>query len=116
MLNDFLPDDIGVSVSYPLPGTLFYERVKGELQKKANWTDSNEMVLMFKNTYSPAFYKELHQYIHKNFRKHQGYDSVRSIFCNADGLSFETLRRMTMLGYYIPATFIQKRKLEAEWK
>jgi radical SAM superfamily enzyme YgiQ (UPF0313 family) len=28
MINELVPHEIGISVSYPLPGTLFYERVK----------------------------------------------------------------------------------------
>src|SRR5476651_892769 len=59
MIGDLLPYEIGISVSYPLPGTAFYQKVKAELQKKTNWTDSDEMALMYKNTYPPAFYKQL---------------------------------------------------------
>ncbi len=68
MLLTTMPDDIGVSVSYPLPGTGFYETVKSQLGEKSNWTDSDDLALMFKNTYSPEFYKRLHRYVHKRFR------------------------------------------------
>ena len=34
MINELLPSEIGISVSYPLPGTVFYEKVKAELKKK----------------------------------------------------------------------------------
>lgn len=71
MLFETMPDDIGVSVSYPLPGTGFYEKVKSELSQKANWTDSDDLDLMFKNKYSAEFYKRLHRYIHKRFRMKQ---------------------------------------------
>ena len=37
LVRQALPDDIGVSVSYPLQGTKFYERVKEELGAKGNW-------------------------------------------------------------------------------
>ena len=70
MINRLLPDSLGISVSYPLPGTVFYERVKAELKDKTNWTDSDELQLMFKNTYPPAFYKQLHRYVHKSYRWH----------------------------------------------
>jgi len=33
------PDDIGISFSYPLPGTLFYERVQEQIGAKRNWTE-----------------------------------------------------------------------------
>ena len=35
LVRDTSPDDIGVSVSYPLPGTKFYERVRAELGAQA---------------------------------------------------------------------------------
>ena len=31
------PDDVGVSVAYPLPGTKFHARVRTELGKRQNW-------------------------------------------------------------------------------
>ncbi len=37
------PHDIGVSVSYPLPNTRFYEKVQAELGHKRNWTDSDDL-------------------------------------------------------------------------
>ncbi|MBL4710021.1 MAG: B12-binding domain-containing radical SAM protein [Flavobacteriales bacterium] len=71
MLFKLLPADIGVSVSYPLPGTKFYDKVKSELNQKANWKDSDELLLMYKGSFSPEFYKKLHRYIHKLFRGKQ---------------------------------------------
>jgi anaerobic magnesium-protoporphyrin IX monomethyl ester cyclase len=70
MINRLLPHDIGISVSYPLPGTVFYEKVKAEMQEKQNWTDSDDLALMFRNRYQPPFYKQLHRYVHKAYRKH----------------------------------------------
>jgi anaerobic magnesium-protoporphyrin IX monomethyl ester cyclase len=113
LLNECLPDDIGVSVSYPLPGTKFYETVKSELVDKTNWTDSDELALMFKNTYSPAFYKQLHRYIHKNYRKHQAYESIGKLAKQPLKANYSNLRRAASVLYYIPATIIEKRKLNA---
>ena len=73
-----MPDDIGISVSYPLPGTLFYEKVKNDLKEKTNWTDSDELMLMFKNTYSPSFYKTLHRYTHSIYRKNKALLQLKS--------------------------------------
>ena len=64
-----VPDDIGISVSYPLPGTKFFENVKSQLSGKTNWTDSDELALMFRNTYEPEFYKQLHRYVHAYYRR-----------------------------------------------
>ena len=68
MVLDQMPDEIGISVSYPLPGTKFYDKVKDQLQLKANWTDSDDLDLMFENTYPKAFYKTLHRYVHNRYR------------------------------------------------
>jgi anaerobic magnesium-protoporphyrin IX monomethyl ester cyclase len=80
MISKLMPSEIGVSVSYPLPGTRFYEKVKEQLQDKANWTDSDELALMFRNTYQPLFYKELHQYVHQNFKRSIAYQNLRLLF------------------------------------
>ena len=91
MINDLLPDSLGISVSYPLPGTVFYEKVKAELKDKTNWTDSDELQVMFRNAYTPAFYKQLHRYVHKSYRGHLALASLRDTF------SF-TLRRLHLGG------------------
>ena len=68
MVEDLLPDDLGISVSYPLPGTGFYDKVKDQLKSKSNWTDSDDLDLMFTGTYKKEFYKELQRYIHSRYR------------------------------------------------
>lgn len=81
MLRDTMPDDIGISVSYPLPGTVFYEKVKQDLAVKSNWTDSDDLDLMFHNTYPSVFYKKLHRYTHYVYRlqrlRQQGFSFVK---------------------------------------
>jgi len=76
LLEETMPDDIGISVSYPLPGTVFYEKVKQDLTHKTNWTDSDEMAMMFKNTYPPAFYKILHRLVHSIYRKRKALNKL----------------------------------------
>jgi anaerobic magnesium-protoporphyrin IX monomethyl ester cyclase len=68
MICDCLPADIGVSVSYPLPGTLFYERVKSELRNKTNWEDSDDLDPMLIGVYERKFYKILHRFVHAEYR------------------------------------------------
>jgi anaerobic magnesium-protoporphyrin IX monomethyl ester cyclase len=71
MVRDCDPDDIGVSVSYPLPGTAFYDRVKAQLGPKQNWLDSNDLAVMYRATYVPEFYRALHALVHAEFRSHK---------------------------------------------
>jgi anaerobic magnesium-protoporphyrin IX monomethyl ester cyclase len=58
------PDDIGISFSYPLPGTVFYERVRTQLGKKRNWTDSDDLCIMFKAAYNTDFYRAVRDALH----------------------------------------------------
>jgi radical SAM superfamily enzyme YgiQ (UPF0313 family) len=58
------PDDVGVSVSYPLPGTKFFERVHEQLGTKMNWSDSGDLSMMFQGAYTDEFYRALHDYLH----------------------------------------------------
>jgi anaerobic magnesium-protoporphyrin IX monomethyl ester cyclase len=58
------PDDIGVSVSYPLPGTKFFERVKMQIGQKTNWSDSDDLSMMFQGAYTDEFYHALHDALH----------------------------------------------------
>jgi len=71
MISECIPEDIGISVSYPLPGTVFYARVKEEIKNKTNWTDSDDLDMMFSGTYEKSFYKLLHHFIHTEYRIHK---------------------------------------------
>ena len=58
------PHDIGVSVSYPLPSTRFYQKVEAELGRKRNWTDSDDLCVMFTAEYNDAFYRAIRDALH----------------------------------------------------
>jgi radical SAM superfamily enzyme YgiQ (UPF0313 family) len=113
MINELLPYEIGISVSYPLPGTAFYEKVKADLKEKTNWTDSDELALMFRNTYQPAFYKQLHRYVHKTYRKHVAIENIRQLIKKPVVASATTFKKAASLIYYAPSAFLAKQKLSA---
>lgn len=112
MINELLPYEIGISVSYPLPGTVFHEKVKAELHEKANWTDSDELALMFRNTYAPAFYKQLHRYVHKSYRQHLALEAIRKTFQRPRSMELTQLKKAFSLLYYTPSAWIAKQKLQ----
>ena len=58
------PDEIGVSVSYPLPGTKFYELVKAQLGRKTHWQESNDLDMMFHGTFTSEFYRAVRNLLH----------------------------------------------------
>jgi len=64
LLASAQPDEIGVSVSYPLPGTKFYDLVKAQLRAKTHWQESNDLDMMFQGTYTSDFYRVVRNLLH----------------------------------------------------
>jgi radical SAM superfamily enzyme YgiQ (UPF0313 family) len=58
------PDDIGISLSYPLPGTGFFDRVQAELGNKRNWIDSDDLCTIHVASYNDNFYHALRDALH----------------------------------------------------
>jgi anaerobic magnesium-protoporphyrin IX monomethyl ester cyclase len=71
LVRDTLPDDIGVSVSYPLPGTRFHQMVKAQLAGQDHWQDSDDLAMMFQGAYRTPFYRHLHRLLHRELRLRQ---------------------------------------------
>ena len=59
------PDEIGVSVSYPLPGTRFHEQVKAQLGGKTHWKESGDLSMMFRGAYDSRFYRDFRDLLHR---------------------------------------------------
>ena len=112
MVMDLMPNNIGVSVSYPLPGTKFYDTVKEQLVDKQNWTDSDDLDLMFENEYHPDFYRKLQRYIHHKLRKKQGAENLGKLFRAPWKVDKQSLRSALGTFYYIPAVAKEARELK----
>jgi len=93
LLDSARPDDIGVSVSYPLPGTKFYDLVKDQLQRKTHWQESNDLEMMFEGTYASDFYRTIRDLLH-------------------DQVSIEKLNQRDSAGDY----HRERRSLERRWE
>jgi anaerobic magnesium-protoporphyrin IX monomethyl ester cyclase len=59
-------------VSYPLPGTKFYDTVAQQLGSKRNWNDSDELAMLFSGTFSTEFYREVRSLLHAEVDAHNG--------------------------------------------
>ena len=64
LVDEARPDDVGVSVAYPLPGTRFYDLVKEQLGSKRHWQESNDLEMMFHGTYTSDFYRIVRNLLH----------------------------------------------------
>ena len=64
LVRDERPDDIGVSVAYPLPGTKFHAEVRAQLGVRENWEHSDDLAMLFHGTYTTAFYRRIRDALH----------------------------------------------------
>jgi radical SAM superfamily enzyme YgiQ (UPF0313 family) len=77
LVRDADPDDIGISVSYPLPGTKFHEAVREQLGRRQHWVDSDDLAMLYRGPFSTDFYRKLHQVVHKEFRARKAWSALR---------------------------------------
>jgi radical SAM superfamily enzyme YgiQ (UPF0313 family) len=68
MVRETMPDDIGVSVSYPLPGTEFHRKVFTQIGPGKNWSDSADLAMVFRGAYPSEFYRALADALHREVR------------------------------------------------
>jgi anaerobic magnesium-protoporphyrin IX monomethyl ester cyclase len=78
LVRDGNPDDIGISVSYPMPGTKFYQAVREQLGEKQNWQDSDDLAMLYHGEYSTDFYRKLHSVVHKEFRARKAWQRLKA--------------------------------------
>jgi radical SAM superfamily enzyme YgiQ (UPF0313 family) len=111
MVRDCQPDDIGISVSYPLPGTRFYERVKNEMGGKLNWEHSNDLDLMFRGQYQPDFYRQLHRVVHQEFRQRKTAMLFSDIWRHPAQLNLGNIRKLIVAAGRLPLLHWERAKL-----
>jgi anaerobic magnesium-protoporphyrin IX monomethyl ester cyclase len=112
MVRDCDPDDIGASVSYPLPGTKFYETVKQSLGEKQNWVDSADLAMMYRGTFATEFYRQLHLVLHKEFVMRKGWKEMRRAIRRPWTLRRRHLRRSVGVAYRLITLPTARGKLE----
>jgi anaerobic magnesium-protoporphyrin IX monomethyl ester cyclase len=108
MVRDCHPDDIGMSVSYPLPGTRFFAAVQHELGDKRNWQDSEDLAMLYNGPFSTAFYRWLHRVLHREFRAQRAWEELR----RAPGIGRRQLRLLAAVIYSKLALPVLRLELE----
>jgi anaerobic magnesium-protoporphyrin IX monomethyl ester cyclase len=111
MVRDCQPDDIGISVSYPLPGTRFYERVKAQLGEKQNWVDSDDLAMLYHGPYTTNFYRKLHTVVHKEFRARKFLDELLQVVTSPAQLQTHHVRRLAAAIYYKLTLPVERHRL-----
>lgn len=113
MVRDLMPDDIGISVSYPLPGTPFYENVKHELGERANWIDSQDLAMLYQGPFRTEFYRQLHTVVHKDYRSRKTARELRHLVQHPSNLRPSHLRRTASMIYHRLTLPAAERKLDS---
>ena len=100
MVWDLMPDDIGMSVSYPLPGTKFFTRIKDQLGPKHNWIDSSDLAMMYAGPFITQFYRQLHVVLHKEYRRRKYWRQLKYILSHPTHLTIRSLRQTAVMLFY----------------
>ncbi|GAB5491516.1 MAG: radical SAM protein [Phototrophicaceae bacterium] len=111
MVRDLMPDDIGISVSYPLPGTPFYERVQSDLNRE-NWYDSQDMAMLYQGPFRTEFYRQLHTVVHKDYRSRKTWGNLSQWLQKPQSLNATKLRQIASMAYHRLTLPLAERELD----
>ena len=111
LAREIEPADIGVSVSYPLPGTRFYDRVREDLGAKQNWVDSSDLSTMYRATYEPEVYRRVHGLVHHEFRARKSATALSALAKRPWDARPAHLRRAASWIYNRAALAIKRRQV-----
>lgn len=109
------PDEIGMSVSYPLPGTRFHQAVQEQLGEKQNWVDSNDLEMLYQGPFSTEFYRKLHTVLHREFRARKAWHALSARVKGEPLVKNGTSRKRTSLGKEIATLVINLVNLCYAW-
>ncbi len=112
LVRDCQPDEIGMSVSYPLPGTRFHERVQEQMGAKRNWVDSADLDMMYRGPFDTAFYRQLVAVVQKEFRLRAGVRELAGMTRRPRTATPRHLYRAGAVGYHLLTLPVARWKME----
>ncbi len=112
MVRDLMPDDIGISVSYPLPGTPFFEQVRHELGEKSNWLDSADLAMLYQGPFATEFYRHLHTVVHKDYRSRKTWQELQALLRHPANLRPTHIRQTAAMIYHRVTLPVARAKLD----
>jgi anaerobic magnesium-protoporphyrin IX monomethyl ester cyclase len=112
MVREVMPDDVGMSVSYPLPGTRFYYNVRQQLGEKQNWVHSADLEMMYRGPFTTSFYRQLHVVLHKEFRSRRAFRELKRIAARPRQWRGRHLRQAVSMAYRLATLPIARYQLD----
>ena len=79
---------------------------KDDLKTKSNWSDSDDLAMMFRNTFKPAYYKKLHHLIHRIYRRSKAINSIKKVIVDPLSVSPAIFRTGLTYFYYSAQIFV----------
>ncbi len=113
LVRELLPDDIGISVSYPLPGTGYHAKMSARLGDKRNWTQSNDLDPLVPSRFSRGFYQTLSRVVHAELRVLRGARDLKTLVRSPLSLNSRRFRAAAQLRHAGP-WLVDRMRLEAE--
>jgi anaerobic magnesium-protoporphyrin IX monomethyl ester cyclase len=113
LVRELLPDDIGISVSYPLPGTRYHAKLDARLGEKRNWRESNDLDPLVPARYTPGFYQTLSRVVHAELRVLRGTRALKTLLRRPMATDAGRVRRVAEVRHAAP-WLVQRLRLEAE--
>ncbi len=86
MVREVEPDDIGVSVSYPMPNTRFHQIVRAQIGSQANWRDSADLAMIYQGAFPTEFYRALADALHLEVRGTANANAIREAWDKVENL------------------------------
>ncbi|MEZ5287296.1 MAG: radical SAM protein [Vicinamibacterales bacterium] len=111
LVRELAPADVGVSVSYPLPGTRFYDRVQRDLGDKRNWTDSDDLATMYRATFPPSFYRWTHHAVHAERRARAQAGAMADLASRPWRVRPRDLRRLAAFGWHRAGLALARQRM-----
>ena len=75
-------------------------RVKTQLGQKQNWSDSNDLAMLYQGPYTTPFYRQVHKVLHKEFRMRKHAAELGRALKHPDRLGRKHLRQSLVAAYY----------------
>jgi radical SAM superfamily enzyme YgiQ (UPF0313 family) len=100
MMRTLRPDDVGISISYPLPGTPFYDRVKDRLLG-TSWETAMDCTLLYEGEYPQAFYRATREVLRHEHAALQGVAAALRLATGRSLARRDDLRRTAVSGRHL---------------
>jgi anaerobic magnesium-protoporphyrin IX monomethyl ester cyclase len=67
LLREIAPDEYSISIAYPMPGTKFYDLVRGSMPQEREWVNRDDTDIRFDGEYGTLYYRLARAVAHRRY-------------------------------------------------